>query len=282
MIINPSLLKESVLSVQSKVFVCGPGYTSNEIEIRNFSKQVLQEIKNVEVVYGEEIEKKFLYRKKEKDLQTLEVIYAHDVDFTLLILESPGSIAELGTFTQIPDIRDRLVVLVSNNFYGSESYISRGPLSLLAMHNPNSVIYYDKHNKYDLKSRVIYHLTFYKYANFLLGRNYQRDLMISRSLKLGHYSGIINPIKKYYEKAISLISIIISDRPSYSDLLLFSGLAPDQLNQALHELFIEKKIEKIYSGRYRAITGYQDRLLNGFNSTSISKMRARMFAGGLT
>lgn len=279
MLIGPDLLKKDVLRVPSRVFVCGPGYSSDEIEIREFSKEALLGVGDVKVVYGEEIEIQPAYKKKGRDLQTLEARFAHDVDFTLLILESPGSIAELGTFTQLPDVRDRLVVLVSNRFYRAESYIARGPLSLLAAHNPNSVIYYDKENKNDLKSRVIYHLTFYKYAHYVRKYSYQGSVMLSRYLEVGGYEKYILPLKLSYEMSIALVSAILADKPSYSDLLLISGLAPPQLNRALVSLYKQNKIEKIGSGRYRTVLGYSDSLLRVFSSTEISKLRARMIAG---
>jgi hypothetical protein len=278
MMIQPNLLKSEVLSVQSRIFLCGPGYTSENISVRNQAQDALQKFPKVEAIYGEDIENKFSFRKLGTDLQTLEAQFAHEVDFTLLILESPGSIAELGTFSQIPAIRDRLVVLLPDRFYRAESYISRGPLSLLTRNNPNSVIYYNANNFDDLINRVRYPLTFYKYAHYLGGYQYQYSIRTSSSPKNGNYSEYIKPLRMSYEMAITLISIILGERPSYADLLLFSGLAPKQLNRALHKLFDEKKIEKIESGRYRSTNGYNDDLLQPFNSTEISKLRSASLA----
>lgn len=242
------------------------------------ARDALQKIPNVKAHYGEEIESQSNYKRQSTDLQTLEVRFAHDVDFTLLILESPGSIAELGTFTQIPGIRERLIVLLSGRFYRAESYISRGPLSLLTRLNPNSVIYFDAENKNEMLDRVRYPLTFFKYAQYLNRFDYLRNTMLRYQRKPANYSGYIKPIREQYQMATTLIAVLIGDRPSYSELLLSSGLHPDQLNSALHSLYKAGKIEKVGSGRYRSVNGFADDLLEPFSSTAISKTRSKRLA----
>lgn len=238
------------------------------------ARDALQKIPNVKAVYGEEIEEITSYKKQSTDLQTLEVRFAHDVDFTLLILESPGSIAELGTFTQLRGIRERLIVLLSGRFYRAESYISRGPLSLLTKLNPNSVIYFDAENEAEMLDRVRYPLTFFKYAQYLHRFDYLKNTMLRYRRSLVDYSTYIKPTREQYQMATTLISILAGDRPSYADLLLLSGLAPRQLNSALHGLYAAGKIEKVGSGRYRSRNGFSDELLEPFSSTAISKTRS--------
>lgn len=278
LIIQPSLLKTAAQNVSSRVFVCGPGYSSDGIAVRDMARDALQEIPNVKALYGEEIESQSSYKKQSTDLQTLEVRFAHDVDFTLLILESPGSIAELGTFTQLPGIRERLIVLLSGRFYRAESYISRGPLSLLTRLNPNSVIYFDAENENEMLDRVRYPLTFFKYAQYLQRFDYLKNTMLRYQRKLTSYSGYIKPIRDQYQMATTLIAVLAGDRPSYAELLLSSGLHPDQLNAALHGLYKSGKIEKVGSGRYRSVNGFADDLLGPFSSTAISKTRSKRLA----
>lgn len=278
MIIQPTLLKSAALKLPSRVFVCGPGYSSNSIAVRDLAREALQKVPNVRALYGEEIENESSYSKKSTDLQTLEVQFALDVDFTLLILESPGSIAELGTFTQISEIRERLVVLLPGRFYRAESYISRGPLSLLTRLNPNSVIYYDAENTSEMLDRVRYPLTFFKYAQYQNRFDYLKNTMFRYQRKLPNYSTYIKPIRDRYQMATTLIAILAGDRPSYAEMLLSSGLHPVQLNSALHGLHKSGKIEKFGSGRYRSVHGFADELLDSFNSTAISVTRSKRFA----
>ena len=278
MIIQPNLLKAPALAVSSRVFVCGAGYASGNIIIRDTAREALQCVPSVKAIYGEEIEAQHSYRNIGTDLQTLEARFAHDVDFTLLILESPGSIAELGAFTLLPAIRDRLVVLLSDRFYRAESYIARGPLSFLTQNNPNSVIYFNTDNLNDMIDRVRYPLTFYKYAHHLRGYEYLKNTRRPFQREAGDYADYIKPIRERYEMAITLIAILVGDRVRYADLLLLSGLAPKQLTRSLSKLFTEKKIEKVGSGRYRTTEGYGDELLSPFSSTAISKLRATVLA----
>lgn len=278
MFIQPKLLKSDALNVSSKIFVCGPGYSSSEIAIRNIARDALNTIPNVSVVYGEQIEKEFRYRQRGTDLQTLEAQFAHDVDFTLLILESPGSIAELGTFTQFIGVQERLIVLVSNRFYRAESYIARGPLSLLTKRSPNSVIYFDPEKLDDLRKKVLYPLTFFKFAHYRKGYSYLKNTRISLGSEAKRYGSYIKPIREDFNKALTLISIIAHGKPNYAELLLISGLAPKQLNSSLHFLYEQNTVEKVGSGKYNSVSSYDDPLISEFNSTSISRERAKLLA----
>lgn len=278
MLVQPQLLKVAALWVSSKVFVCGPGYASSSVDIRHLARKALEQVPNVRAIYGEEIEKLTLFRRQGTDLQTLEAKFAHDVDFTLLILESPGSIAELGTFSQLPGLRGRLIVLVSSTFFRAESYIARGPLSLLVSNNPNSVIYFDTNKPNEMISRILYPLTFYKYAHFLRKYEYLRNTRLSYGISEIPYDEYIVELRNKYNQAVTLIAIISGDAPNYAELLLLSGLAPKQLNASLHSLYNTGKVEKIGSGSYRAVHGYGDDLLEPFNTTAISRARAALVA----
>src|SRR5690606_14127923 len=65
-------------------------------------------------------------------------------DFTILILESPGAIAELGTFSMVESLNSRIFAVVPLEFHKGESYISRGPLSILSAHSSINVSYYSE------------------------------------------------------------------------------------------------------------------------------------------
>ena len=62
------------------------------------------------------------------DLLELENYLAHLADVTVLFVESPGSIAELGAFVASDALRPKLLAVL-NTFYGSEqSFITDGPI----------------------------------------------------------------------------------------------------------------------------------------------------------
>jgi len=274
-------LKAKAIRRPTKVFLCGPGVGGANYEIRDFAKNTLKQIDNTKVIYGEEIETLHAFRKKRKDLQTLEADLAHSVDFTLLILESPGSIAELGTFTMINNLRGRLVVLVPSQFYGDASYIARGPLSLLSKSFQQNVIYFDRVMDEELKARILYPLTFYKYASHQLGYPYTSHLLTAykkSDYSLNAYEEFIGTTREEFATAATLMAILILGNPTFPELVASTALTPSQSNTALGRLFETDKIEKGGSGRYVALTGYNDPLLEPFSSTAISDRRARWIA----
>jgi hypothetical protein len=102
--------------------------------------------------------------------------------------------------------------------------------------------------------------------------------MLRYQRNLTNYSAYIKPVRNQYQMAATLIAVLTGDRPSYAELLLSSGLHPDQLNSALHGLYKEGKVEKVGSGRYRSVNGFADDLLEPFSSTAISKTRSKRLA----
>lgn len=281
MLIHPTLLKAGAVKRPTRVFLCGPGVGSANYEIREFARKTLQAVPNTSVIYGEEIESLHAFKKKRKDLQTLEAELAHSVDFTLLLLESPGSIAELGTFSMISNLRGRLVVLVPSQFYGDASYIARGPLSLLSRSFQQNVIYFDRIQNEELASRILYPLTFYKFANYRLGYKYISH--ITQAYKRSDYSvdsyeEFIKDIRQEFATAATLLGILILGNPTFPELVASTALTPDQSNAALGRLFKTSKISKKTNGRYQALAGYDDPLIEAFSSTSISEKRAYWIA----
>jgi hypothetical protein len=80
-----------------------------------------------------------------KDLVTFEEHLAGLSDVIVLVVESPGAIAELGAFAVSPSICDRLLVLVAELHYEQDSFIKLGPINRLENKNTDSVLVYDWH-----------------------------------------------------------------------------------------------------------------------------------------
>lgn len=62
------------------------------------------------------------------DLIEFEKDIAHLCKAIVLFVESPGSIAELGSFAVIPEITEKLIVFVHSDYSGATSFVSLGPL----------------------------------------------------------------------------------------------------------------------------------------------------------
>ena len=66
-----------------------------------------------------------------RDLVTFETQVANLASVIVLFVESPGSIAELASFSQVPQIRERLLVFLDEHFYNKDSFIRKGPIQYL-------------------------------------------------------------------------------------------------------------------------------------------------------
>lgn len=76
-----------------------------------------------------------------QDWLTFETDFAHLCEAILLFVESAGSIAELGAFSAIEPIAERLVVVVDCKYFDQDSFIRRGPVEYLRKkHGDHSVI----------------------------------------------------------------------------------------------------------------------------------------------
>ena len=79
------------------------------------------------------------------DLVTLEKHLASLASLIVLIVESPGSIAELGVFASLQPFSDRLLTVVSEHDHDQDSFIRLGPIKLLEDLN-RPVLVYDWHS----------------------------------------------------------------------------------------------------------------------------------------
>ncbi len=91
---------DPIYSIKTKVFLCGANiHDQNTIrfKIDKIFKKYYRYF--FEIIYPEDIFDEFLTGPGRENLLKLENILVESVDAVLLIPESPGSIAELGAFT---------------------------------------------------------------------------------------------------------------------------------------------------------------------------------------
>jgi hypothetical protein len=75
------------------------------------------------------------------DLLSLENLLAEAVDAVVLIIESPGAIAELGAFVNHPVLRKRLIVIQDERYRRTKSFIGHGPVRLLQDKGDGKVLF---------------------------------------------------------------------------------------------------------------------------------------------
>ena len=287
-VVDPELFRKDVRKEKLEVFLCGPGYDSRFFNIRESIKTYLER-HNVNVHFGEETEYiKSIIPSKNIDLQTMEVLFANKVDFTILLLNSPGSMAELGTFTLIESIRLRLFVVVSDEFHKDDSYIARGPLTILSRYSQLNVIYLNLFQSasdplflYQM-TKLNFCISFFKYINFDDWWDYRMlclsdDVSRDAAARKKAVKYIADKKKEFLEKLV-LNAIVILGEPTFADLLLWLRLSPDELRNALRNLFTAEGILKNKQQQYTSVKGFADVRLEYFDSGHLSKRRAEILS----
>lgn len=74
-----------------------------------------------------------------KDLMSLEQELANICSLIVIIVESVGSMVELGAFSQLPDLAEKLITISSGNFGDDTSFVNLGILRFLAAKNDSRV-----------------------------------------------------------------------------------------------------------------------------------------------
>jgi len=127
------LTNSRIVRFPSLIFLCGGPISKNETEFKSCRDIFYQHIKTTsicsfreKVILAEDIFRYFEHSKYQ-DLINFEKDLAELSSLTVLFSESPGSIAELGSFSVLPKIQDRLLVVMHENDAHTESFIWRGP-----------------------------------------------------------------------------------------------------------------------------------------------------------
>ncbi|WP_297478771.1 retron St85 family effector protein [Ferrovum sp.] len=74
-----------------------------------------------------------------RNLMNLEADLASICSLVVIILESAGSLAELGAFSQLPDLSEKIIAIRSNDFRDAPSFINLGILRHLTENEISSV-----------------------------------------------------------------------------------------------------------------------------------------------
>lgn len=134
----------------SRVLLCGGAIEPQEIRPsssgrdsfhRHLSRDYPDLLRNV--VLAETVVAKWMDAARTfPDLLSLEERIGHLVAHTLLFVESPGSIAELGSFAVIAEISKALIVVTDTSAETEKSFIRLGPIERIHRANAKNVVYY--------------------------------------------------------------------------------------------------------------------------------------------
>lgn len=96
-------------------------------------------LKNSEILQIEEIQEFFDKSSPYIDLVEFEKDIAQICELVLLFSESPGSFTELGSFSVIREICEKLLLVIQGQYLNKSTFITKGPVANLKREHPNSV-----------------------------------------------------------------------------------------------------------------------------------------------
>lgn len=147
------LARTRVRAFEGFVFLCGGPRTNDLLPIRSVRHMLYNELTSgrhgdiaTRLRLAEDIQD--WYRDGNyPDLLTFEEHLAGLSAVIVLIVESPGAVAELGAFSMRSMFVERLLVLVAELHYEAESFIRLGPLKRIENYSDQSVLVYDWHER---------------------------------------------------------------------------------------------------------------------------------------
>ena len=130
------------------VFLAG-GSTERGSSIRPQLRQELRGrryVRGYDVLYPEGLFDELMGSEPNRDLLSLENMLADSAHAIIIIVESPGAIAELGAFANSEKLRPKLVAVVDKKYRGHKSFIMLGPVAQLRNVRRGAVIMHDFRN----------------------------------------------------------------------------------------------------------------------------------------
>lgn len=177
--------------------------------------------------------------EKYTDLLTLENYLANYSDCILIILESPGAIAELGAFSNGEDeFLKKLLILNENKYASDNSFINKGPIEKIRKKTKFGILGYDSPENVLVVAEEILD----KMASNKRIRSFKEKLG-SLSMPLESYVNIFSPTYIILE----LIRLLapISKAQTCKVVKTLSGWKDEEINRRVSLLLALKHIEQV-------------------------------------
>lgn len=181
-----------------------------------------------------------------------------------------------------PNILHRLFLFVPNLYYGSNSYISRGPLSVLAKVPIPNIAYFSDSSIERQVSTLFFPVSLAKLARYYNPYMYKEIVLDAKYTgsfnKDFAYPDFIEPYRRLYISIVVFIAMIAIEKPSFVDLVRVTQFAPKVITSALAQLFKDNRIYKTEQNTYRTKQSYKDVLLAQIDGSAVSRLRSKMLA----
>ncbi len=120
-------------SSEISIFLCG-GSTKEQAKLRrNIGNELtgMSSKYTYTIHYPEDMFMELIFGYKKHDLLSLENLLAKSVHVIVIILQSPGTLVELGAFANHSLLSDKLVVLIDSRHQRGKSFVNLGPVRYL-------------------------------------------------------------------------------------------------------------------------------------------------------
>lgn len=108
------------------VFLCGGANSVRRNRLRDYLQKHVQNL--LGVFYAERVWEHLTAHASSMSALQMEAELARLADIVIVIVESPGTFAELGAFSLSDELRAKMLPIVDSKYKGQESFIITGPL----------------------------------------------------------------------------------------------------------------------------------------------------------
>ncbi|MCB1105999.1 MAG: retron St85 family effector protein [Cephaloticoccus sp.] len=125
------------------IFLCG-GATTNKSMIRHEVRARIEAKRSkytYRVQYPEDLFIEIMLGHQRESLLELENLLADSVSAVAIITESPGTLVELGAFSNHNSLCRKLIVILDDKYRTDRSFVNMGPVRRLKKSPPSKVIY---------------------------------------------------------------------------------------------------------------------------------------------
>jgi len=134
-----------VIGSPSKIFLCGGPFGSPDappLSLRQIFHEDLKKHRSKllpQILLAEKASEWYESARIYDNLLDLEEHIASLSAIIVLFVESAGSIAELGAFSEAEPFRKKLIVVIEESHYSRRSFIRQGPIKLIEAHSETAV-----------------------------------------------------------------------------------------------------------------------------------------------
>lgn len=125
------------------IFLCGGSSTKESKFRREIGEKIAGTVSKYKysVYYPEDMFIELILGHKKQDLLTLENLLADGVNAVVVLLQGPGTFAELGAFTNYEKLSDKLIIIIDPRFARAKSFINLGPVRYLKTKTRSKVVF---------------------------------------------------------------------------------------------------------------------------------------------